>query len=177
MRRLLRWTFNTLAMASLLLCLATAGLWVRRYLAVDKSAAQRGYVADDGIPPPLRNCFVASPRGHLAGSVGWYDRPEPHPRPSWDFEFYHWAGRADTSPHFGFSTYRQIWRGNAYTTKHWAVPHWSLVSAFAVLPAIAVRRQFRAFRRRRRSRLGCCPACGYDLRSSPGRCPECGRGR
>jgi hypothetical protein len=29
MRRLLRWTFHALAAASLLLCLATAGLWVR----------------------------------------------------------------------------------------------------------------------------------------------------
>ena len=34
----------------------------------------------------------------------------------------------------------------------------------------------RRHRARRRAAAGLCPACGYDVRSSPERCPECGAG-
>jgi hypothetical protein len=46
---------------------------------------------------------------------------------------------------------------------------WLLLAAFTVLPAIRLRP------RHRRPRPGHCLICGYDLRASPTRCPECGR--
>lgn len=59
-------------------------------------------------------------------------------------------------------------------SRQWAVvgvqlPFIALVAA--VLPACQFVRQRR---RRRRLSSGLCLSCGYDLRGTPGRCPECG---
>jgi hypothetical protein len=51
------------------------------------------------------------------------------------------------------------------------ISSWYAVLATAIAPAWAVVHQRR---RRRRSLRGLCPVCGYDLRASPERCPECG---
>jgi hypothetical protein len=55
-----------------------------------------------------------------------------------------------------------------------ALPLPFAVALFAVLPSVAGTRYLRRRRRVRRIAKGCCAACGYDLRASPGQCPECG---
>jgi hypothetical protein len=52
-----------------------------------------------------------------------------------------------------------------------SVPHWSLALVLGVLPAAWLWR-WRVLRRR--ARVGLCKSCGYDVRATPGRCPECG---
>ena len=52
------------------------------------------------------------------------------------------------------------------------LPSWLLAGLFLVLPVVWYHRRRRL---RRRVRTGACPGCGYDLRATPDRCPECGR--
>ncbi|HEY8665719.1 MAG TPA: hypothetical protein VIL86_03595 [Tepidisphaeraceae bacterium] len=54
-------------------------------------------------------------------------------------------------------------------------PYWLVVALTAPLPLLwAASNIFNARERRRLARVGLCPVCGYDLRATPARCPECG---
>jgi hypothetical protein len=55
------------------------------------------------------------------------------------------------------------------------VPQTAAVAAFAVLPLCwATQRSWTVWRRRGRGKPGLCLTCGYDVRASKERCPECG---
>jgi hypothetical protein len=51
------------------------------------------------------------------------------------------------------------------------VPYWALVMLTAPLPIVWYQRILRESRERKK---GTCRNCGYDLRATPERCPECG---
>ena len=164
MRRLLRWTFNALAAASLLLCLATAALWVRSYWVCDRLYARH--------PDSSDRFMTWSDRGRLIGYFEWSEPPHGHPIRGWEFE----VGTTDPAFEQLVMEFGLVVGNRVAHVRRWRLPDWPIVSAFAVLPAVAVFRQLRAVRRRRRrARLGLCPACGYVCRATPERCPECGR--
>lgn len=71
------------------------------------------------------------------------------------------------------------WIRHVPSATDWAytmiLPLWLPIALFAAMPLARGVRWVVAVRRKRRH--GLCPGCGYDLRASPERCPECGRPR
>jgi hypothetical protein len=75
--------------------------------------------------------------------------------------------------------YGQDWSG------FFPVRFWVAAGVCAVVPVLLIglfiawliRADVRGHRRRRLAAPLVCPTCGYDLRATPDRCPECGAAR
>jgi hypothetical protein len=75
-----------------------------------------------------------------------------------------WAGVLPNQPGWVWPLGWELRIGHTYV-----IALTASLAGLALLPRLISRR-----RARRRARGGLCPACGYDLRGTPGRCPECG---
>jgi hypothetical protein len=53
-------------------------------------------------------------------------------------------------------------------------PYWAVLGTMTVMTIIPAGFLLRMLRRHRRVRQGRCVRCGYDVRATPDRCPECG---
>lgn len=81
-----------------------------------------------------------------------------------------------------FSTARSIWQRLGFWSiqfktnssgfgHRWVVPYWSILLLLLTPSGWNLRRWVRASWR---VHAGFCKTCGYDLRATPDRCPECG---
>ena len=198
MRRVRRWMFNALAALSLVLCVGSVTLWVRSYWRADEFSIERTrkwkLMDDSGIFnwSVLRE-YPAQATLDAQRHFGHFVRAGPDEAVASVVRFEHRSGEPS-----GWTVRWMMFRVTFGREKedigvggrvldhgrislflersgpNVTIPAWSFVFAFAVSPGVWVVRLLGRRRMERRVLEGCCGECGYDLRGSPGRCPECG---
>jgi len=85
-------------------------------------------------------------------------------------------GSMGPTSYMGFAFRHQIYNASNGEVNCWLIraPWWFLSFLLLGVTGIWARTDLHASRARRRLRSGECVVCGYDLRASPDRCPECG---
>ena len=167
---------NLAATISLVLCVAMIVLWVRGYFVWDavyyRTKTPTAAAEVQSVGPnfgSVRSQFYAGFSRTISRRTGtpdelrtefeWVRRPAKESRESWGWLGFHRETLIVNTPGFTAS-------GEGYYA-----PCWLLAIATAMLPVVWGRTLFQA---RNKFREGCCPVCGYDLRATPDRCPECG---
>jgi hypothetical protein len=183
MGRLFRILLTTTSVMSLLLCIITTIYWVRSKLLIsdqlihhsprpsENTDAEISLQSLDGAIalrwntyPTLHTVQIGrSPRVQIRSDPleGLYYFTQHYPPDSISYDSF-WKRLGF---HFGLPAPQRFEAGIL------AVPHWFLLLVFSLLPLLRLRADLRSYHRRR---LGLCPTCGYDLRASPDKCPECG---
>jgi hypothetical protein len=163
---MIRRLFSIASSLSLLLALAVVALWARSHFRKDRLAFltarhETRIVSNRGClmfrrmvefhSPPLAIVWdVDDPVRYFDDSDPWWNR----------------LGFYATGLHHLITD-----RPNSTVIEMTIVlPDWFLVLLLGVPPLLWTRRRFVA----RRPKMGVCRTCGYDLRASVGRCPECG---
>jgi hypothetical protein len=173
-RRLL----NLLTALSLVLCVAAAALWVRSERFQDKLQVRprdggslvvhvfwaRGKIACTQTYGPANGVLAPGRRVQFEADRGRF--------PPVDL-YANWKARGPAFYGGGFAVLSAAPESGARGGV--LVPLWSLTSLLAVPPALWLTLKVRRRLQRREGReRGRCRSCGYDLRATPNRCPECG---
>jgi len=169
---------------SLLLCLGLFVAWIDSHLAESGAAISLG-TGEQWVIFSSAGCATVSytfdyPSYPKTQNQPIFARPRPlyieHARspfsapPYWGtIEWWKWGGFefAYHISRYANSNIQQI-----PLTNELRIPYWFQMLVAGVLPSLW---WIRARERRRRTRHNLCAGCGYDLRATRTRCPECGR--
>ena len=178
--RMTRRLLNLVTTASLLLCVAACGLWARSYRAHDELVWTRR----ERAPTAGRHLGlgVESRWGRLTLNSQWYEEPVKAGSENWLPQ--DWPPPGASVIAFGRNVFpahpggsrsgRWGFRAGSIVRQDLVsrsadVPHWCAAAVLSLMPVAWLRRRLCRPRPR-----GLCSRCGYDLRATPDRCPECG---
>ena len=181
-----RQVFFAISALSLLLCIATATMWIRSYCVFDgysndgefeNLSAPHSAIAVKSQSGLLRLCYCefTGGQGPGIGAPKWMHSTAPQlllpgiSLPLWN--------------HGGFGVLRGLTLFSDFIPHNywilgkmtvWFIPYWAILLCTSVFPVVATLQIIHEWRTHRRRSRQQCPACGYDLRATPDRCPECG---
>jgi hypothetical protein len=181
MKRARRIILNGLTLLSLVLGMTTVVIWVRSYWIADdfyhvhQDADEEGFSSINVRFANMGRVWITSEHQRFGQRVrmgeafvaatGWpvHSAGPPSDRPEWisNSRWFRWLG-------IGF----RRWDSSGMGLVHWTlvVPLW-MGLPFFMIPSISAFLWAHARHRREKKR---CAFCGYDLRATPDRCPECG---
>jgi hypothetical protein len=181
-RRIYRILRAGIAIVSLLLFQVVVVLWIRSYFIADRFYQYSTYDLQNRSHRPIFEVQIGKGgisfcRDVWTGPIGSLDglqsqalihrkgppqypdlRFRPSDPPIMGFQFRHFTGSIPAGP-----------TGKIFA---FMLPLWSLSLLFLLLALPEVLYRYRRYQRTRHPHL--CRNCGYDLRASPDRCPECG---
>ena len=192
--------FLVLAILAFTLCLCTVALWVRswhkgqsfervdpgRRIVITSMYGVLQLTRWDGSFQPPSTAYGSPPSGAWRRWMYWHGRNVGDTGPSdWAYQpAFSGFGRWWQDAGFDVFDYQCRPLRNGIALHDWlepqwsgrersiVVPYWAIAVVFCMLPG---RLLLRFMGRTRRSCEGLCPACGYDLRATLHRCPECGQ--
>ena len=195
MRRPGRWASNILTGLSLLALLCGLAALVRSYRIAD-TFEWKSWNGSPGAPKTIiRSVTIDSGKLRLLKHTTKHpgvpaDQPadppsaprKPLPPPDASFGL-SWRNSLPASlPRFNYKEqhqflglkYQSSWHQGSFTTTEATLLTARLEVLVALFATLPVTRFVLAVLRRRGRAVGLCPVCSYDLRATPGRCPECG---
>jgi hypothetical protein len=160
--------FNFVAVIALLIGLCSAAMWIHSYFASMIIKFGNSF-AHDGTP---QTTYLSSQQGKMYVTyLRWDGRPLYVISPPW-LEFRPLVAGSEKYRYsflgFGYRPYEADPVKASFGWSGIRLPYWLPVGVAAAFVVIWIRRRFRRFG------PGQCRKCGYDLRATPERCPECG---
>ena len=175
------WAATSVAAGSTLLAVTTAVLWLRSVFVSDYAHAR--YWTDYPDCDLVHTFFFRSYRGGLEfmRQIDHFVKGDGARLQRWK-----WTSAQSTGPAWRMRPGTPFARLGFYAQfissgtppsveQRLAAPHWFVLIVLLIPPALWLPFGYPRLRSRRRIHHGLCAACGYDLRASADRCPECGQ--